>query len=104
MPALPTLQKRRRVSTPPVQHQSVDSFSSYVGDNGYGADAFSESAEGQPDALLPSFFRVEPYDEMQKKIGDWIWAMSKGHQHIEVRSCCKISSREMVIALPRRVG
>jgi hypothetical protein len=90
LPALPPTQqqKRRRASTPPGQHQPVASTSYAGGDNGHGlgVDAFSEPAEGQPDALLPSFFRVEPYDEMQKRIGDWIWAISKGHQHIEVRA------------------
>ena len=38
-----------------------------------------------PDALLmPSFFGIEPYDDFTRRVGDWIWSMSKGRDHVEV--------------------
>lgn len=94
-------QKRRRASTPPAQPVAS---TSYAGENGYCADAFGY----QPNALLPSFFRAEPYDEMQKRIGNWIWAMSKGHQHIHVRQgvpagCSRAFKRDGQLN-DRRVG
>jgi len=34
--------------------------------------------------LLPSFFGIEPYDDFTRRVGDWIWSMSKGRDNVEV--------------------
>lgn len=44
-----------------------------------------QQPEQEQFGLQPTFFGVEPLDEFTRRIGDWIWEMSKGREHVEVR-------------------
>lgn len=47
----------------------------------------------QPSGILqPSFFGVEPFDDFTRKVGDWIWSMSKGREFVEVST--RVRERE----------
>lgn len=83
----PSSQKRQRTDSgpaaaPPPVVQHVGPSSAPL-DNGGPSDPYGAEPQAGA-ALLPSFFRVEPYDEMQRRIGEWIRSVSRGHSHIEV--------------------
>jgi hypothetical protein len=85
----PSSQKRQRTddgptAAPPVAVHHVGPSAARFDDGGLSDPYGAELQAGA--ALLPSFFRVEPYDEMQRRIGEWIRNVSRGHSHIEVRA------------------
>ncbi|KAL7410420.1 CYTH-like domain-containing protein [Mrakia frigida] len=36
--------------------------------------------------LQPSFFGVEPFDDFTRRVGDWIWSMSRGRDNVEIEA------------------
>lgn len=93
----PSAQKRQRTGdgpaarAPPVPVQHVGPSSAPFDDGGGPSDPYGAEPQAGM-ALLPSFFRVEPYDEMQRRIGEWIRNVSRGHSHIEVRALALLST------------
>ncbi|CDZ96449.1 mRNA capping enzyme, beta subunit, structural domain [Phaffia rhodozyma] len=39
-----------------------------------------------PNGLTPTFFELEPEDEFVRRIGDWIWALARTAQHVEIEA------------------
>lgn len=74
----PSAQKRQRTDNGAAA-AALASAAAY--DEGTPSDVYGEPQQMQ---LLPSFFGLEPYDEVQRRIGEWIRNVSRDHQHIEV--------------------
>lgn len=69
--------------SPSHRRPAVPASSSSAAHDPHGASTAAPDVTPQNE-LLPSFFKIEPFDEMQKRIGDWIWSVSRGHKHVEV--------------------
>lgn len=98
--------KRPRTEDPrlqgrsPAAHQPASANASSSSSSAYPSQPEHYDAAPVPpsDALLPSFFAIEPYDEFQKRVADWIWSVSRGHQHIEVSRRFPLHSVSLVEA------